>query len=453
MGCCVVNRWCLPLLSMAWLAAAACVSEAPTPSLAVARAPLIGGATTGVDEDPAVIALTSGGAPICTGTLVSPSVVLTAAHCIDKGGDNTVHFGHNVYEQGRKVAVRSTRTHPAWNGTLESNDIGMVLLQFPQDPELAIPLNTAPVEDFVGQPYRIVGFGAFQASPPMYDGKKRQATTTISELAEQGDVLLTGDDSVRVCFGDSGGPGFLNIDGVEYVAGVHSFTISQQCKPPMGDTRVDLHVEDFLLPFINEQDPACGKNGSCARIGCTDDPDCLPCGPEGTCVEDCPLPDWDCPTQQVGELCHADSQCMSGTCVFWQEQPQTKFCSQSCTPDESGCPGGMSCQRRPDLGYVCYYDNDPPGLVGSACSSDADCGTERCEDKTCTLACDAARSILCPKGFTCEKRTGGEYLCYREIAEGGGCAIKRAGPGSRTASGGSLLVLVLGAWMVRRRRR
>jgi hypothetical protein len=400
-----------------------------------ASAPLIGGAVTAPDEDEAVIALTSSGFPICSGTLIAPSVVLTAAHCIDMGGDNTVHFGNDVNSGGRKIQVVTTRTHPGWTTALGQNDIGVILLQFAQDPELPVRLNTSPASGHVGDPYRVVGFGVHDRESMMADGRKRQGTSTITGLGS-GDTLLTGDDNIAVCFGDSGGPGFLSIDGVEYVAGVHSFTSGSECFPPMGDTRVDVHVAEFLQPYIDENDPACTENGRCARIGCSADPDCAPCGPEGTCTMDCALPDPDCPTQAIGELCQADTQCMNGgLCVWWQGDPKTRFCTEPCT-SSGDCPAGMSCQSRPQVGNVCYYDEDPAGVLGDGCETATDCGSQICDENVCVYACDLSVDQVCPPDFECKTLNQADYYCYAVPEEdGGGCTVAAAGATAGAAAG------------------
>jgi uncharacterized protein (TIGR03382 family) len=376
--------------------------------------PVIGGTVT--EGDPAVVALTTPtGSPFCSGTLISPSVVLTAAHCIDMAGGNpniTIFFGTNSFGEGTKIGVSRAGRHPEWTGNLGNYDIGMVLLNFPIDPAIAepLPLNTSPTTDHVEEPYRVVGFGVYERETLTSDGRKREGTTTVNGHTS-GDIVLIGDQDTVVCFGDSGGPGFLTIDDVEYVAGVHSYTTSSECYPPNGDTRVDLYVEDFILPWIQEYDPVCGLDGRCSRA-CPDDPDCLPCGPDGTCHMDCPLPDPDCPTSALGEICQADTQCMSGLCVFWHGEPTSKFCTRECSLGSDDCPAGMSCQQVSPFGTVCYYDDDPPGVIGSPCDDPTECGTYLCAENECVSRCDLSIGLVCPTDFECRSSNQVDYYCH-----------------------------------------
>jgi hypothetical protein len=69
--------------------------DAPAPPTAELVRPVVGAeVTTG---DPGVVALIDGGGTgyvFCTGTLVSPRVILTAGHCIDDAmGSVVAHFG------------------------------------------------------------------------------------------------------------------------------------------------------------------------------------------------------------------------------------------------------------------------------------------------------------------------------------------------------------------------
>ena len=247
---------------------------------------------------------------------------------------------------------------------------------------------------------------------------------------------------MSVCFGDSGGPGFLTIDDQEVVAGVHSFT-SSNCTGTGGDTRVDLHLESLILPYIQANDPTCAANFVCAAGGCTSDPDCDLCGAGDQCVECFGEPDPDCPDKAVGDLCSRAIQCPGESCIAWTDF-NTKFCSQPCEPNSDTCPSGMSCQNIAALGNVCYYDAPPPGALGTECSGDADCATGLCRDSACTYDCGPTSGRFCPGGFECVQNDSFESTC---VAEGGG--------GCRTGAGTTapVILLIAGVLLLIRRKR
>lgn len=402
--------------------ATACLDDPARPTVADSEQALIGGEVDYGDE--AVVFINTAGI-LCTGTLISPSVVATAAHCVDQVSSDpnaTVYFGSDGFGDGLRVGVTKTWVHPNWTGSAGSFDVGVLLMLTSQNPDLAIPLNTSPLTEHIGEPIRRVGFGIHESGSDEVDGLKRQGTTVLHTVPAGTDYFFAGDDDLVTCNGDSGGPAFLTIDGVEYLAGIHSFGFG--CIPPdNGDTRVDLYWESFLLPWVQANDPTCGEDGVCARIGCTDDPDCEPCGPDGTCEADCSLPDPDCATSELGEICQANTQCVSGLCVSWSADRQSKFCTRECDPADDDCPSGMSCQNVSSYGNICYYDDDPPGVLGDDCEVATDCGSYICEQGACVTQCDVGASIFCPDGFECTSADSTSYYCHAlETGGGGGCS-------------------------------
>ncbi len=264
---------------------------------------------------PAVVALSADGRPFCTGTLIAPRVVVTAAHCLPPNlmfpaDPITILFGNDTSAPDAAIDVVDSMAHPEWTVDTVPNDIGVAALA-ETAPVPPVPMMRSPITaDLLNRDVHVLGFG-ITAVGEMDAGTKREGTTRLSSF-DDFTIYLEPNPS-GTCFGDSGGPSLLDVAGTELLAAVHS---RSDCEAAFFEERIDVHVADFIEPFIAttatcamdglcgsgcespDSDCPCADDGFCT-VACADpamDPDCpAGCGDDGECVEECPAdPDCDC---------------------------------------------------------------------------------------------------------------------------------------------------------------
>jgi secreted trypsin-like serine protease len=195
---------------------------------------IIGGTpTTG---DPAIVALlakdpSKEGASLCTAEIVSPTVVLTAAHCVDPA-----LVGANATYQVRLAADLTNKDNPGvalavksvdWDRQFDKNDlqnghdIAVAILQEPTTIK-PLPVNRGALPSSLrNSNVRIVGYGLNNGFAQTGAGIKRTATTKLTSFDAK--FVVTGTNRARICSGDSGGPVLATLNGVETIVGVNSF--------------------------------------------------------------------------------------------------------------------------------------------------------------------------------------------------------------------------------------
>ncbi len=247
-------RWSMGFGLACGLLATGCVADVSDgQEVESAEQSVINGTTT--SGYPAVVMLRSRSAGFCTGTLISPSVVLTAAHCIDGGAPAFVGFGVNGSQN--LVSVSRAVQHPRWNRNNLSagNDIAVLVLASQVSGVTPIPVSQNVREAVGGDRATVVGYGNNSTRGTGF-GTKREAPVNVltpggsDGVSESRFVKIGTSSGTQACNGDSGGPVFFNDSrGVQRVVGVTSYGYTG-CTGGSFHTRVAAYT-DFIDDYVD----------------------------------------------------------------------------------------------------------------------------------------------------------------------------------------------------------
>jgi V8-like Glu-specific endopeptidase len=200
----------------------------------------------------------------CSGTLLSPTLFLTAGHCTEAPAahveiwfDSDVESGipANGYPNTGDVGG-TPYTHPQYNpDAFYLYDLGVVVLDKPLKmkkygalPKLDVLDKLAAQRGTQDVTFTAVGYGLHESFPDAAAWKENNQRVRMVAYPHliQINGGLVGDYSLLLsnnahtggtCFGDSGGPNFIGDSNV--VAGVTSFGLNGNCAGTGGVYRVD----------------------------------------------------------------------------------------------------------------------------------------------------------------------------------------------------------------------
>lgn len=221
--------------------------------------------------------------PICSGTLISASVFLTAAHCtilftsrleplgytLHVSFDNPIPWGDQTSASTNLIPVVLVATNPGYNAAQsDSGDIAVVTVDAartagitPATLPAAGALEALAAKNGLKQAHFVpVGYGLQDRTtgggPPVYADAnpvpRRYASSSFLSL-NPGYLRLSQNPSTGdggTCFGDSGGPNFLTINSVRTLVAI-TITGDSVCRATNVTYRLDTaSARAFLQGFV-----------------------------------------------------------------------------------------------------------------------------------------------------------------------------------------------------------
>ncbi len=206
---------------------------------------IVGGNTADPGEYPFVVSLQDSMGHFCGASVISPTYVMTAAHC--SGGTIDAVIGlHNQNDTGntQKIRVKRQINHPQYNGA--GYDIAVYELSEPIDPSLYSPAKLASSSDTTtGTMTTVIGWGLLDQYDNNLPSRLQEVnvplvsySTCDNAYAKEGESIDKNSEICAgysqggkdACQGDSGGPLVIKKNGEFLQVGVVSWGIG--CAEP-----------------------------------------------------------------------------------------------------------------------------------------------------------------------------------------------------------------------------
>ena len=145
---------------------------------------VIGGAAAPAGKWPDTVAVLWDGEQACTGTLVAPTVVITAGHCVIGGAPDHVLIGASKLSapgEGETIAIAKATEY---TNSQNSIDAGILVLAQPATKAMPRPIASgwAKFDIKNGAQVQLVGFGTVDKNGNTPTDSLMEAATTITDF-------------------------------------------------------------------------------------------------------------------------------------------------------------------------------------------------------------------------------------------------------------------------------